>query len=61
MPPRRLRDLIMTRILSSICSSLIGGLLLTPLAAAVTAAEQPNLIWIMADDLGYGELGCYGE
>ena len=24
-------------------------------------AQTPNLIWIMADDLGYGELGCYGE
>jgi arylsulfatase A-like enzyme len=25
------------------------------------AATQPNLIWIMADDLGYGDLGCYGQ
>lgn len=25
------------------------------------AAGQPNLIWIMADDLGYGDLGCYGQ
>ncbi len=34
-------------------------------AAAVAgtslAAEKPNLIWVMADDLGYGELGCYGQ
>ncbi len=24
-------------------------------------AGKPNLIWVMADDLGYGELGCYGQ
>ena len=35
--------------------------LLTPLAALAAPARQPNLIWIMADDLGYGDLGCYGQ
>ena len=25
------------------------------------ATERSNLIWIMADDLGYGELGCFGQ
>ena len=24
-------------------------------------AGQPNIIFIMADDLGYNELGCYGQ
>ncbi|MBL9158031.1 MAG: arylsulfatase [Verrucomicrobiales bacterium] len=30
-------------------------------AAILPAAEKPNIIFILADDLGYRELGCYGQ
>jgi arylsulfatase len=31
------------------------------LASAVEAAAPPNVVFILADDLGWGDLGCYGQ
>ena len=43
-----------------------SGLLLFILSIASSIAQSnktrpPNLIYIMADDLGYGDLGCFGQ
>lgn len=40
---------------------LVAGLLcLSASASHAEKSEAPNIILILADDLGYGELSCYG-
>lgn len=44
-----------------LCRFLVAVSLIAGLNSFSEAAEKPNVIYILADDLGYGDLSCYGQ
>ena len=51
----------MKQIKSLLIPLFISSTLLSCQSEKQEQMKQPNIIYILADDLGYAELGCYGQ
>ena len=41
--------------------SLFGAFSAATMSLSGATSDRPNIIYIMCDDMGYGDLGCYGQ
>src|SRR6266566_4137989 len=48
-------------VFSFVCSAFLLSLAPKPVIAAQDSPEPANVVFILADDLGWADLGCYGN
>ena len=53
--------MIFSNAIRRIFGTLLGSGLLTAMATAGIAAERSNIVFVLADDLGYREVGSFGQ